>query len=125
MLKEEIKKIEHEKDELKTYEFLANHLYDMDDEDLSRIVNVLDNADRSGQYLASGVRYMKAMDSERFGEHIRRMTSLIIDRDREHKYIGDLISFLYGAEYYDHVEELSSDNNFRRMYKRLFPGKGL
>lgn len=121
MIKEQLKQIETGKDVLKTYEFLANHLFELEDDDLRKIVDVLDDADRSGQYLASGARYLNAIDNERFKDHIRRMTSLTIDRDREHKYIGELISALYGAEYFNRVEELSSDSNFRRMYKRLFP----
>ena len=50
------------------------------------------------------------------------MVALIIDRDREHRYIGDLIQSLYGPDYQQHAAELSAtDNNFRRMYKRLYP----
>lgn len=121
MKKEDLEKIKKAQDGLTVYEFLVNNLEDMDSDDMKLIVDVLDRADRTGQYLASGARYMNALDKDKYDEHIKRMTSLTIDRDREHNYISDLITALYGAEYYDRVKELAGDDNFRRMYKRLFP----
>ncbi len=45
-----------------------------------------------------------------------------IDKDREHKYLPDLLQGLYGADYEVRAKELiAADDNFRRIYKRLFP----
>ena len=86
------------------------------------IIENLRRTDLSGQYLASASRYLNAIDPERFGDAIRRMVALTIDRDREHRFIGDLIVSLYGDDYQERAAELSAaDNNFRRMYKRLYP----
>lgn len=125
MTKDEIADMEKDSDGLKTYEFIVNHLEEISNEQLDELIDHLANIDHSGQYLASGVRYMNGVDKARFSPQIERMTSWIIDRDREHKYLGDLILALYGADYYDRVEELAKDNNFRRMYKRLFPNSPL
>ena len=125
MTKEEIEAVDKDKEGLQTYEFLVNHLYELNDAQLSEVIDHLESADRSGQYLASGARYMHAIDSERFKEYVRRLVALTIERDRERNYLSDLIQALYGANYYDRVEELASDDNFRRMYKRLFPDGAL
>lgn len=122
MTKEEILELENDTDGLKTYEFMANHLYELNDEQLSELVDNMARVDLSAQFLASGARYMNALDANRYASHINRMVALTIDRDREHRYIGDLIVALYGPDYADRAAELAAgDNNFRRMYKRLFP----
>lgn len=125
MDKKKFAEIESDSDGLKTYEYLVNHLNDLTDEELTEIIDKMARLDHSGQYLASGIKYMNGLDHDRYAQHIKRMTSSVIDRDREHKYIGDLISLLYGADYYDRVPDLLDDNNFRRMYKRLFPDGAL
>jgi hypothetical protein len=72
--------------------------------------------------MASAARYLNAIDAERYAEPVRTLVAATIDRDREHRYIGDLMQSLYGEDYAEHAAELSAtDNNFRRMYKRLYP----
>lgn len=106
---------------LANYEYLANHI-DTIGSDIDIIIENLRRVDLSGQYLASAARYLNALDAKAFAEPVKRMTALTIDRDREHRYIGDLIQSLYGEDYRERAAELSAaDNNFRRMYKRLFP----
>lgn len=125
MTQEELGKVKEDTAGLKTYEFMVNHLDELTDDQLVDVIDHMATVDHSGQYLASGVRYMNGVDRAKYSSHISRMTSMIIDRDREHRYISELITSLYGADYYDHVKELAKDNNFRRMYKRLFPSKTL
>lgn len=125
MTNEEIKNCLKNADGLKTYEFIVNHLHELSNEQLTEVVNNLAQIDHTGQYLASGVRYMNGIDSFKYSHHIKHMTALTIDRDREHNFIGDLISNLYGADYYDRVTEFSDDDNFRRMFKRLYPDGAL
>lgn len=108
---------------LSTYEFLVNRLADLDDDALESVIDRLAEIDRTGQYLTSASRYLHALDSVGFEKQVNRMVSLIIDRDRERRYLGDLIQAIYGNDYVDHAEELSArDDNFRRIYKRLYPG---
>ncbi|MDE6333480.1 MAG: hypothetical protein K2L77_02415, partial [Muribaculaceae bacterium] len=63
-----------------------------------------------------------AVDSEATAAAIEALVAATIELDREHRYLGSLLSSLYGEDYKDRAAELSAvDNNFRRMYKRLFP----
>lgn len=121
MTKEEIKAVELDTEGLSTYEFIVNHLYELNDDQLNEIIDNLSRIDSTGQYLASASRYMHAVEADRFAPYTERMIGLTIDRDREHRYIGELMTAFYGNDYKEKAGELSADNNFRRMYKRLFP----
>ena len=49
-----------------------------------------------------------------------------IEKDRERAYIGQLLAELWGEDYAEHADEISArDDNFRRIYKRLFPSSAL
>lgn len=122
MIQVELKNLQNDSDGLKTYEFIANNLESLSTEDMNLLIDHISKVDLSGQYLASGARYLNALDPEKYGELVRRMVALTIDRDRERNFIPDLLTAIYGADYAEHFEELSAnDNNFRRMYKRVFP----
>lgn len=78
--------------------------------------------DGSGQFVVSAARYLHAIDSERYASVIDRLVVASIEKDREHRYLPALIESLYGADYAERAAELSAtDNNFRRIYKRLQP----
>jgi hypothetical protein len=118
---EELKTLSNDPDGLLTYEYIANHIGKCDD-DLDRLVDNLRKVDLTGQFMASAARYLNAIDAERYAEPVRTLVAATIDRDRGHRYIGDLMQSLYGEDYAEHAAELSAtDNNFRRMYKRLYP----
>lgn len=121
MTQSDIKTLESDTDGLKTYEYLVNNI-DNPDIDIDTVITRLCELDLNGQFMASASRYLFAIDPVRFEQQIRLLVSLTIDRDRDRAYIGDLITSLYGTDYREHAAELSStDNNFRRMYKRLYP----
>ena len=108
-------------DGLLTYEYIANHIDDID-ADLPWLAENMVNVDLTGQFMASAARYLHAIDPGRYAATVRDLVAATIDRDREHRYLPDILSSIYGADYASKAEELSaSDNNFRRIYKRLFP----
>ena len=111
-------------DGLRTYEYIANHIDDAD-LDIDFLANNMIAVDTTGQFVVSAARYLHAIDPQRFGEVISRLIASAIDKDRVHRYIGDLLQSIWGDDYAERVDELNaSDDNFRRIHKRLFP-KGM
>lgn len=121
MTEETLKSLAGDNDGLLTYEYIANHIESCH-EDIDSLIENMERADLTGQFLVSTARYLNAIDSDRFAPAIKRLIATAIERDREHRYIGDLLPEIWGDNYADHVVELSNaDDNFRRIYKRLFP----
>lgn len=113
------KYLAQDSDGLLTYEYIANHIGDCD-EIMSDLVDNIIKVDLTGQFMVSAARYLSAIDRQSFKTEIDRLVAAAIDRDRERKFIADLLPSLWGSDYADHVVELaSSDNNFRRIYKRV------
>ncbi len=119
---EEIKKqLAGDPDGLLTYEYIANHI-DTCQDDIDFLVDNMINVDLSGQFVVSAARYLSAIDPVEFAPAISRLIASAIDKDRERRYIGDLLDSIYGSDYRERAAELSaSDDNFRRIYKRLYP----
>lgn len=108
-------------DGLICYEYLANNI-DNCDGDIDTIIDNLSRADINGQFSASAARYLHAIDSEKYAGPVARLVEVAIERDREHRYLAGILQSLYGSDYESRAEELNAaDNNFRRIYKRLFP----
>ncbi len=109
-------------DGLLTYEYIANHIENLTQEDLDQLVDIMTETDLSGQFLASAARYLHAIDAKVYAPVVNRLVAATIDKDREHRYLADVLNSIYGADYHSRAAELSaSDNNFRRIYKRLYP----
>ena len=120
-MNEEIKKeLGKDPDGLLTYEYIANHINTIDDI-IDDLVDNMTAVDLTGQFIVSAARYLHAIDKEKYAGPIARLITAAIEKDRERRYIGDLLS-LWGNDYAEHAEELSAgDDNFRRIYKRLYP----
>lgn len=89
---------------------------------LSDLIEKMRSVDMSGQFLASTARYLAAIDREKYEPWLGSLIEGAIDRDRERKYIGSLLQAIWGEDYSDRVAELNmTDNNFRRIYKRMHP----
>lgn len=115
-------KLKQDPDGLLTYEYIANHIDDLDDDDLNLLVDNMNVVDLSGQFLASAARYLNAIDATRYAQAIEKLVAATIDKDREHRYLPDVLNGIYGSDYHSRATELSAkDNNFRRIYKRLYP----
>ena len=115
------KELSHDTDGLLTYEYIANHIGRCDDI-MDELVDNMNFVDGNGQFVVSAARYLHAIDHERYAAVIDRLVALAIEKDREHRYLPALIEGLYGADYRMRADELSaSDDNFRRIYKRIQP----
>lgn len=111
-----------DQDGLLTYEYIANHIDNLTAADLDELVDIMTETDLNGQFMASAARYLHAIDADGYASAINRLVAATIDKDREHRYLADILNSLYGPDYHTRAEELSaSDNNFRRIYKRLYP----
>lgn len=125
MTEDDFKKLSRDPDGLLTYEYLANHIGECTPDVLDRIVENMKKVDLSGQFLASAARYLNAIDPEGYAPAIRDLVAATIDKDREHRYLPDLMSGLYGPDYASRATQLcAADDNFRRIYKRLYPSAG-
>ncbi len=121
MTPDDLKALRQDPDGLLTYEYLANHIEEADT-DLDVLVDNLIHVDINGQFLASTARYLHAIDPEHYADAIRRLVAATIDKDREHRYLADILTAIYGPDYDARAAELTAtDDNFRRIYKRLFP----
>ena len=121
MTKEDIKRLKADSDGLLTYEYIANNI-DSDELELDWLVDNVILVDLTGQFIASAARYLHAIGPTRYAEQISKLVDAAIGKDREHKYLPDLLVGIYGKDYQDQAETLSAtDDNFRRIYKRLFP----
>ena len=119
------KKLSRDSNGLLTYEYIANNI-DNVDEIMPELVQNMINVDSTGQFVASTARYLHAIDAEKYADSIDTLVKAAIDKDRERCYLPDLIAALWGADYKEHAEELSaSDDNFRRIYKRLYAAMGI
>ncbi len=116
-----LKNLEKDPDGMLTYEYIANNC-DTCDEEMDELVSNLVRVDLTGQFLASSARFLAAVDRERFSQWIPRLMEGAIAKDRERRYIGSLLEAVWGADYKERADELAAtDDNFRRIYKRIYP----
>lgn len=118
------KELSKDPDGLLTYEYIANHNHEIDPI-LDELIDNMIYVDLTGQFIVSAARYLHAIDKEKHHNAITRLIESAINKDRERKYIGDLLT-LWGPNYEERVSELMvTDNNFRRIYKRLYPSSAI
>ena len=104
-----------------TYEYIANHIGTIDAVMPDLVKNIID-VDRTGQFVVSTARYLTAIDRVKYADCIDLLVKAAIIKDREHVYLADLASSIWGANYKERAQELVAvDDNFRRIYKRLYP----
>lgn len=126
MTENDIKALRRDPDGLLTYEYLANHIGECGPQEIDCLIENMANVDLTGQFMASAARYLNAIDSDGYAPAIRALVAGAIDKDREHRYLGDLMQGLYGEDCLDRAAQLCAmDDNFRRIYKRLYPSSVL
>lgn len=106
---------------MEAYQYIVDHCED-EGADMHELISRLKEVDSSGQFLASTARYLAAVDRKKFEPWLAPLIEAAIDRDRERRYIGSLLQAIWGDDFENRVDELkATDDNFRRIYKRLHP----
>lgn len=125
-MEQELKKrLSQDPDGLLTYEYIANHIGECDDI-MDELVDNMILVDPTGQFIVSAARYLYAINPESYAGAISRLIAVAIERDRERRYLPDLVTAIWGADYESRIAELNAtDDNFRRIYKRITPTPGL
>ena len=115
------KQLSNDSDGLLTYEYIANNI-GLIDEIMPELADNIISVDMSGQFVVSVARYLNAIDKDKYSDSIDKLIKAAIEKDRERKYLGDLAVSIWGDDYKEKAEELIAvDDNFRRIYKRLYP----
>ena len=115
------KKLQKDPNGLTTYGYIANHIASVDDI-MDELVDNIIRVDRSGQFVVSTARYLHAIDCQKYAHNIDTLIKAAIDKDRERVYLGDLAATIWGNDYQSRARQLAEeDDNFRRIYKRLYP----
>lgn len=121
MTEAEKKRLTADADGLETYEYIANHI-GTPELDIDWLTDNLIRVDRNGQFTGSAARYLHTIDPMGFATNISALIEATINKDREHRYLSALMCGIYGTDCDARAQELSqTDNNFRRIYKRLYP----
>ena len=117
------KRLEKDENGLTTYEYIANNINKPDfAQEIDKLVDNIINVDKTGQFVVSTARYLNAIDKDAYAVQIDRLIKAAITIERERAYLGSLASSIWGDDYKERAASLSlSDDNFRRIYKRLFP----
>ncbi|MBD5208858.1 MAG: hypothetical protein K2G11_02915 [Muribaculaceae bacterium] len=116
-----LKNPESDPDGMATYEYIVNNV-DICFDDMPLLVENLRRVDKTGQFLASTARFLVAVDRQRYERWLGPLVEGAIEKDRERRYISSLLEAIWGNDYQEKVEELrESDDNFRRIYKRIYP----
>lgn len=117
------KRLENDANGLLTYEYIANNINNEGfSQDVDKLVDKIINVDKTGQFVVSTARYLNAIDKESFASQIDRLIKAAITIDRERAYLGVLAASIWGDDYKERATTLvASDDNFRRIYKRLYP----
>lgn len=117
------KRLEKDDCGLITYEYVANNVNNKEfAHDVDFLVDNIIRVDRTGQFVVSTACYLNAIDKDNYATQIDRLIKAAIVVDRERAYLANLASSIWGNDYKDRAIQLSaSDDNFRRIYKRLYP----
>ena len=121
MIEELESKLAKDTNGLLTYEYIANHINSIDDMMPDLVENMI-RVDKTGQFVVSTARYLQAIDPNKFSQSIDTLIKAAIEKDRNRAYLADLVASIWGKDYQERAAELNAtDDNFRRIYKRLYP----
>lgn len=116
-----LKNLSKDEDGMLTYEYIANNVSDCS-EIMPELIENMRRVDSTGQFVASTARFLAAIDKDHFSSAIDSLIEAAIEKDREHRYLGSLLKGIWGADYENKADILrETDDNFRRIYKRIYP----
>lgn len=108
------------------YDAIVNNVTTDINHNLDSMIAELGESDDTGQFLTSAARFLTAIDFNNYAKSIERLVELAIPKDRERRYIGSLLEAIWGPDYKEKALTLrESDDNFRRIYKRIYPSEYL
>lgn len=117
----ELKELKNDDDGMMTYDYIVNHIPSCLDS-MDFLVENLKEKDTTGQFLSSSARFLASVDRDTFEDWIEKLIEGAIEKDRERRYIWSLLKALWGDDYEERAEELKkSDDNFRKIFKRVHP----
>lgn len=120
-MSETLKNLAGDRDGMATYDYIVNNV-DTCLASMPELIENLKRVDVSGQFLASTARFLSAVDREKFAECLTPLIEGAIEKDRERRYIGSLLEAIWGKDYIERAETLKlEDDNFRRIFKRIYP----
>ena len=115
------KRLQNDANGLLTYEYIANNINNIDDV-IDKLVDNIIKVDKNGQFAVSTARYLNAIDSNKYWPQIDKLIKAAITLDRERAYLPALAASIWGDENKKKATQLvTTDDNFRRIYKRLYP----
>lgn len=115
------KKLAKDPTGLATYEYIANNIETID-AILPELVDNMIKVDSTGQFVVSTARYLNAISADKYAGAIDLLIKAAIIKDRDRAYLPGLAASIWGDDYKEHAADLASrDDNFRRIYKRLYP----
>ena len=119
---QQLNKLKQDENGLLTYEYIANNINNGVEDVMDELIDNMIAVDKTGQFVVSTARYLNAIDKDKFATHIDRLIKAAIVADRERSYLPDLAASIWGNDYKEKASQLSAtDDNFRRIYKRLYP----
>ena len=119
---QQLNKLKQDENGLLTYEYIANNINNGVEDVMDELIDNMIAVDKTGQFVVSTARYLNAIDKDKFAAHIDRLIKAAIVADRERCYLPDLAASIWGNDYKEKAAQLSAaDDNFRRIYKRLYP----
>lgn len=119
---QQLNKLKQDENGLLTYEYIANNINNGVEDVMDELIDNMIAVDKTGQFVVSTARYLNAIDKDKFAAHIDRLIKAAIVADRERSYLPDLAASIWGNDYKEKASQLSAtDDNFRRIYKRLYP----
>ena len=106
---------------MQVYQYLVDNCESCGPE-MPELIERLRGLDTTGQFFASTARYLAAVDREKFEPWLAPLIEGAIEKDRERRYIGSLLTSIWGEDYESRIDSLRlTDDNFRRIYKRMHP----
>lgn len=124
-MSETLKNLSGDTDGMATYDYIVNNV-DTCLDSMPQLIDNLKRVDISGQFLASTARFLCAVDREKFSGCLTPLIEGAIEKDRERKYIGSLLQAIWGPDYMENADRLkASDDNFRRIFKRIYQPNGI